>query len=197
MQIKQHKLFPTLVTEIEGFLTPEQSADLLAYGLSLNKLTKPHTAIIGGGESFHTKESEFLPAVTDNVKSCCDLEEKIKNEVYNYCQTTGYISVAKLQNSWFNIQDVGSELLEHAHPGAIVSGALYVNVDDRSSPLTVYNPNPMMSFSYITDRTDSTYEWFTFNPSVGSLILFPSWLKHGSNRVQNNTPNRMVISFNA
>ena len=197
MQITQHKLFPTLVTEIEGFITPEQCADLVNYGSALS--TTRHGAIHGDGKSYFTDTSKFLDLVGDSVESCRTIKDQIQTEINNFTKTAGFMDCHKIGNSWFNIQNVGSTLQKHTHPLATISGALYVNVDENSSPLVFYNPNPYIDFSSVseTEYTEFTYSWYSFKPKIGTMLLFPSWLSHGSNNIQNNTPNRMVISFNA
>ena len=39
--------------------------------------------------------------------------------------------LTKIYNSWINKQAKGSILKEHTHPAAILSGALYLNVDNQ------------------------------------------------------------------
>jgi uncharacterized protein (TIGR02466 family) len=198
MQTNHHRLFPTLVVEVEGFITPEQCADLAKYGESLSDKTAPHAAIVGDGISSFVNQSMFLAQAVAELGSCKELDIKLIEEIHKYLKATGFKGDKVISNSWFNVQNTGSTLQKHTHPGAIISGALYVNVDENSSPICFYNPNPYLSFSEIlpTECTDFTYEWFSFKPKLGSLLLFPSWLAHGSNGVQNNTQKRMVISFN-
>ena len=199
MRTNHHRLFPTLVVEVEDFITPEQCADLVKYGESLIGETAPHMSIGGDGVSYFGGESMFLTQAVEAVESCKELNTKLIGEIDKYLEATGFRSDKVIGNSWFNLQNVGSTLQRHTHPGATISGALYVNVNENSSPICFYNPNPYLGFSSFEPSkcTDFTYEWFSFKPKTGSLLLFPSWLAHGSNGIQNNTQKRMVISFNA
>ena len=102
-----------------------------------------------------------------------------------------------INDCWFNVQQKGSQLIKHTHPNATLSGALYINVDNNSSPIYFYNPVGFLDYTYIKEYTDYTFNWFKFNPNPGDLIIWPSWLSHGSNTNINETDDRIVISFNA
>ena len=103
----------------------------------------------------------------------------------------------RIDNSWFNIQPVGSNLEQHSHPNSIASAALYINVDHNSAPLVVENPNAIAVFNnYHNSVSQYNCQAHSFIPENGQLIIFPSWLKHGSFGNKNNTDARMVISFN-
>ncbi len=102
-----------------------------------------------------------------------------------------------ITNSWFNIQNRGSTLKHHLHPNSEVSGALYINVDTDSSPIVFHTPNPHIMNNTYERESDFTKDNITFMPKIGDLFLFPSWLLHSSNYVDNQTLNRCVISFNS
>ena len=82
---------------------------------------------------------------------------------------------------------------EHYHPNSIVSGALYLNVDD-SCYLTFHNPNPYIYFTDIVEYNSCNYQWQKYYVKNGDLILFPSWLRHSV--PSNPTEKRYTISFN-
>ena len=86
------------------------------------------------------------------------------------------------------------------HTRSLISAALYINVDEKSSPLFFYNPNSLTHFTYsLTSKTQSDFNFHhqSFQPKNGEMYIFPSWLLHGSNDEQNKTKDRTVISFNA
>ena len=116
----------------------------------------------------------------------------------------------RLDNSWFTITDIGGMTKEHDHPNSIISGSFYINVDEDSSPITFQNPNfSSFCLSSVVDDLSAirsgkrpnflspyTYRDYTFLPEKGDLILFPSWVRHGSSYVPNQTVDRTIISFN-
>lgn len=188
-------IFPTCVISIDDFLSKDQCLDITKYILSGKPQTQQHDAIKGNGVSYYTEKSDFITEVSKNIPSCYNIKEAIFNEVKAYESTAGIV-ITEFNNSWFNIQNKDSLLIDHSHPMSIISGALYINTDEDSSSIYFSNPNPFNSFQDVGKLTDYTYEKYWIKPCVGQLILFPSWLKHGSNNTLNKTTNRIVISFN-
>ena len=122
---------------------------------------------------------------------------RLENKISEYSSTIG-LRNQKISNSWFNIQQKGSVLKTHLHANSVLSGALYVNVDENSTKLYFNNPNNFIKyFEYYHDSlTDYNFEYFYISPNIGDLVIFPSWLEHGSNGDTNNTVDRTVLSFN-
>jgi uncharacterized protein (TIGR02466 family) len=85
------------------------------------------------------------------------------------------------------------------HCRSILSAALYLNVDEDSSTINFENPNPHISYAYdknLSRNSEYLFEYYCVIPEPGDLIIFPSWLKHGSMYKENKTVNRTCISFN-
>ena len=43
-----------------------------------------------------------------------------------------------------------------------------------------YNPNKFIDYSTKDKDTSYNFLWFNAKPEIGDLIIFPSWLSHGS-----------------
>lgn len=203
MKVFNHKLFPTLVKQIDGFLTEKQCEDIVNYVKSDGKIHEytPHGAIKGGlgGVSSHQqiRNNDEIQQIEKNVSSCSFLSVSLQDAIHQYTTDSGYTH-CKLTQSWINIQKKGSSLGSHTHPFSQVSGALYLKSDDDSSNLYFYNPNQLLD-SVELDRnrfTEYTYELYYFKPQIGTLIIFPSWLKHGSFTETNESEERITLSFN-
>ena len=107
------------------------------------------------------------------------------------------INRVKVSNSWMNIQFPGSKLVKHGHPGSAVSGILYLKADDKSNNIYFYNPNPYVLLMGIERYyTEYTFEHSFIKPVAGTLLLFPSWLLHGSNDEVNESEERIMMSIN-
>ena len=183
-------LFPTLVRRVQNFLTSVE-CDKIISKIDTSKF-KNHKALRGSSLSnHHMNKTETL----DNIEEYMVIKDRLQSEIDIYNSVSG-VRKSKISNSWMNIQYKGSELLKHTHPQCAVSGALYLKVDDDSSKLFFYNPNPYISITEIDEYTPYTFEQVWIAPNVGDLILFPSWLTHGSNGI-NNSDERIVLSFNA
>jgi uncharacterized protein (TIGR02466 family) len=201
MKTVNYALFPTLVTQIENFISTEQANDIKNYILDSNLNLIQHEAIIGNGVSSHADSVNkifwVIDLISNNVESCKGLSKNLNDAVECYLKTSGIKKCdIEIKNSWANVQNKGSVLDNHTHPRSVISGTLFINADEGSNSLYFYNPNPFLKFTMIDENTDFSYRWYRFKPAIGSLILFPSWLLHGSNQTENKTDNRITVSFN-
>ena len=185
MDIIKFSLFPTLVLYFPQFINSEKCDKI--FQLLKTKKLEDHGALIKGKSTYNS-----------NTNILSELSLNLNNPLQEYSSQSKIKIENKIGNSWFNIQDEGSILKEHIHPGSILSGSLFINVGQNASKLYFHNPNP---FIYYIDKKEPageyTYEYYYFTPKKGDLIIFPSWLKHGSNHNKNFYNNRTVISFNA
>jgi len=192
MKTNNVALFPTLVHKVDDFLSADECVKVFEYVQNLDD-GKKHNLILGGdSKSNFALGGSFI----NNVPVCSDLEERVKTAIQDYASVSG-ISFSKIDNSWYSIQDVGSCLENHTHPLSGISGVLYINVDEQSSPLCFFNPNQHIYNTYCKNHTEYSFLWAKFQPKKGELYIFPSWLCHGSNGIANNTKNRTIISLNA
>jgi len=187
--IEDFKLFPVLVKKVNNFLSVDECSTIQKELLNREGLLKDHELLTGESKSSH---------LIDNILNIIsiNLNDRIKDITLSYKKDVGFKMDNVISHSWFNIQKKGTALKEHTHPNSVLSGALYINVDQDSNQLYFHNPNQFMSYCDIEKPSECSYQWFYFKPELGSLIIFPSWLKHGSNETKNNTENRTVISFN-
>ena len=181
------KVFPTLIKYINNFLNEKELNKIIE--ITINKKLSSHLSLKGKATSTHGLNSDVLFNIDKNIV------EKIKNKINEYAIDYG-VRKLKLDNSWINIQNKNSVLNKHSHPDSIVSGALYLKVDKNSSKIYFYNPNTYLTFVNVFKQTEFSCENYFFTPQIGDLILFPSWLMHGSNDEKNKSKERMVLSFN-
>jgi len=187
------KLFSILVAKHLNFLTKHECEILRNF--CITKLThklKDHCAFNTNSKSTHGNgEDKILTVISKNIKELKKIEKRIEIVLDEYTESCNMRKVL-LANSWINIQEEKSVLKEHIHPNSVLSAAIFINVDEESSPLVFENPNPYAHFfaNKIDDLNSS------IKPKNGMMIIFPSWLKHGSNFIENKTKDRIVISFN-
>jgi len=88
-------------------------------------------------------------------------------------------------------------LFQHTHPKCMVSGVLYLYVDDDSSKIHFRNPNPIIHYLQTDDVPITKYssDGIFFTPKIGTLLIFPSWIEHGS-KEPNKSEERYAFSFN-
>ena len=183
-------LFPISLGTISNFVNEDERLKLFKNITSVKH--KPHASIIGNGVSSHRSDrmQDFPSFINKNIKN------RLIDQVSTYGMVYGVGNKLKVNNVWSNIQNSGSILNEHSHPNSIISGALYINVNDSCS-ITFHNPNPYIYFTHFVERTTFSFEWQQYPVKNGDLLLFPSWLKHGHRDHVNEMDNRVVISFNA
>jgi uncharacterized protein (TIGR02466 family) len=198
MNIKEWKLFPTLVMEIENFLTEDECKLLFDHLLPETNFEKTpeslYNAIGDGYTSWKFSDTDDYIRNIFLEKIGISFDDKLKSYLDTFSKNMG-LKRLKVSNCWYNIQKKGSLLKYHTHSSSVVSGAVFLNVDKDSSHLQILNPNPFCDYIDKRELTEYTYGNFSFLPKVGSLIIFPSYLKHGAPNL-NNTENRCVISFN-
>jgi hypothetical protein len=143
VEIYNHKLFPTLVKQYDGFLTKQQCEDIVNYVKGDEKIQQysPHGAIKGGlgGISSHHKignkdRNDEIQQIEKNVPNCEFLSVSLQDAIHQYTIESGYTH-CKLTQSWINIQRKGSSLNEHTHPFSQLSGVLYLKCDEESNKL--------------------------------------------------------------
>ena len=194
MQKQAWKLFPTLVHRYTEVLTAEQLATILEHCLQIE--AGQHGALLGDAKSTFAKQSHFIQALEAAHTNLKGLTEGLARLMDAYARELG-LGGATLSNSWFNIQRPGSLLKHHTHPDSRVSAALCIAGDEASSKLHFENPNPLVGFIEAAEPTEFNMEMAKFKLAPGDLILFPSWLKHGSGFEANQSELRVVISLNA
>jgi uncharacterized protein (TIGR02466 family) len=103
---------------------------------------------------------------------------------------------------WANINRRGNFNAVHTHPNSLLSGVLYLKVQEETqgtlqffdcregSPTSHWN-----CFAPLVERTPFTDDIYTVTPREGVIMFFPSWLRHWV------TPNeteddRVSVSFN-
>ena len=189
MKVLKHKVFPTLIMQCEDFITDKELKTINNIIKKNKKLLKVHPTMDKNGLSTHTLKSNFL----DN---CLPIKERILQATKEYAIESGFNIDNVIDNSWFNIQEKDSQLNDHCHPLSTISGVLYTKVDEKSSGICFYNPNPMINTTNVAQNNEYSFQWIYFKPKNKTLLLFPSWLKHGSNKIINQTSLRTSISFN-
>ena len=84
--------------------------------------------------------------------------------------------------SWINCSPPGSHNSAHVHPGAEISGVLYISVPSDSGKIVFRDPRPQAEMSQLNARfgqsISSLNPRFELSPEQGDLLLFPSWLMH-------------------
>jgi hypothetical protein len=191
MQMIEQRIFPTLVGKFENVLFPDQCDELISY---IDTAKLQHFDVLVGDATTSFSQENILNVLPEYLKF--NIINKIELCIGQYITVYGCQSV-DICNNWVSYQYPNSKLKKHTHPGSIISGVLYLRADEDSSPIYFYNPNPFASFTTINDvENPFTREHFKFKPNTGDLLIFPSWLAHGSDTEENMSKERIILSFN-
>ena len=182
------QIFPINIFIERNFLSNDQCNSVLK--ILEKEETLKHSMLTGDSSSSFFSNNRILK----KISKCIDgLESKIQERI-DYLTNVSNICPCEITNSWFNIQNEESQLYMHAHGYSVMSGALYVKADESSSDLVFLNPNyNAFSIEYINQNPTT----LSVKPESGTLVIFPSYLAHGSWTYQNNSNKRIVISFNS
>ena len=152
-------------------------------------------ALIGDSKTTFNTSFNIIDTLPEDLSIFLNL--KIQTCLDQYVNLFG-VADCILENTWASFQYPHSKLQKHTHPGSEVSGVLYLKADEKSSPIYFYNPNPFISFT--TVNPNDTKEFLIgstrFKPKTGSILIFPSWLQHGSGDDENMSEERIILSFN-
>ena len=162
----------------------------------------PHT--IGQGASQHYGEKSLntyileLPELTDLKQYILDTINVFSETQLHYKSNLSY----KLTQSWTTIKRPGQQHLMHSHPNSLISGVFYYGDIVPSTPSIFFardtgtSRDPLISHPYIDDQIEDSLNTVNVFTPPGTLLIFPSWLRHG---VPLNTTNvsRKSLAFNS
>lgn len=141
--------------------------------------------------SFNNQENGKIPEDLLNIieKKITDFLEECPNEL----KIRGTYIISEI---WYNIYGKNQFQEPHTHGDALFSGCYYLKLNkDIHHQTTFYNPNFDLDYSKLEENP-----YFCFSPDCDEddIIIFPSFLKHGTKGVKKNFSNdlRMTISFN-
>jgi uncharacterized protein (TIGR02466 family) len=101
---------------------------------------------------------------------------------------------------WININGKGSYNMMHVHPSCDLAGVFWISTPPYSGPIVFENPhafyhNKMKMYSDEVQANSLQYTSYNFSPKEGSIILFPSYLRHAV-EVNESNEDRISVSFN-
>ena len=127
-----------------------------------------------------------------------DLQTIIQQHLDNYFKAVYNTSnnvALQITQSWLTLSRKGESHHSHTHPNSVVSGVLYVNVAGNDG-INFYRNEENLWFELEPSETNY-YNSYKIHVAtkVGDLVLFPSSVKHGVNKVTEDIK-RVSLSFN-
>ena len=184
-------LFPTYIAEV--FVEDEKL--LKDTRKNVLKILKPEMTVTQTDRSIWTTEDalHLLPEFKD-------LKDLIDDEVKRFIEEIHGINFddIKMTNMWSNVHNhMKNKHHIHYHRNSFISGVIYVSMSQ--DPGNIFFCNPTLG-DFIPDSKYETHAFsgiWTVYPKLGTLLLFNSNLKHGTNPgVYKKGEYRISISFN-
>jgi len=158
-----------MIKSVHNFLNNDEC--LIAIGCHKDHYFQNHAALTNESKSsFHFFNKKDPNVFLEDLNSNLKFEEKLFKHIQFQC---------RISNIWLNRQIKNSTLIPHSHENCVLSGILYLKIDENSSGTTFFHEDKML----------------TINPECGLLLIFPNWLKHGASS-NNLSEERIVLSFN-
>lgn len=186
------------------FTTPIYNTNLnvnnkLLESLAYKEKEKDKNGRLVSNNGYQTKDLDFnlYKFLFDEIsKSAIDFYKNFGVEIKNH----------QFINFWINISGKHHYNRLHAHGNCFLSGSYYIKVPKNSGNIVFENPNLNIENTFssffksdgqIAIKNYNKYnasEW-EFEPTLGQLLIFPSYLRH---YVQSNQSDedRISLSFN-
>lgn len=153
----------------------------------------------------HDKLSECTHDDLNTRPEYKDLVDMIDKSVKQYADWLGLEDNSLAMSCmWSNVHYSGNTHPIHCHTNCFISGVIYLQTPEPSVE------HGKGIFFAVDPRTGSRYQQgnyikesvlgeklWTYEPKIGKLLLFPSWLEHGTTfYINDNNDKRISLSFN-
>lgn len=153
---------------------------------------------------YHDNDKFFSRTVSTSVIENTDLKKWIQEKIDDYsCNALATFQKLKITQSWcLKHHERNSEVYPHTHTNSIISGAYYIECDNKSSSLQFKSPSILARNQFDWNKKklllqQQSWLWKNYEIFIkkGMLVLFPSNLEHFVQR-SIDKDNRCVLSFN-
>ena len=84
---------------------------------------------------------------------------------------------------WLASYENGASHVNHVHDGSVCSGVFYSTGGEGAAPIVFSDPRGLSPMTTIANDNDDEplapfHNQYSFHPSDGDMVLFPSWLVH-------------------
>ena len=146
------------------------------------------------GWSADTHQLTPHPFESNVIENSHVFQSFLKTHVHKYLQEIGikHIDEYYINNSWYTSTTNGQYAHLHSHGGSDISGVYYISTNQRDGNIYFHSPHYVSENNYIIAHLDMARQ---VTPSKGKLLLWPSFLMHGT-RINETNHNRVSLSFN-
>ena len=178
VNVKQHKVFPTIINEIQ-FDMDEQEHNLVIDELSDMEKFQEDNLIVQTTDDLSKHIPKFTKSIYKITEKICEKYEYL----YDRLEFTGM---------WANKLKTGDIHPPHTHSNNIFSGVYYL---EGGSQIQFFDPRPQASVLHpnLKYTNFDNSGMIGFDAEKGTGLIFPSWLQHW---VTKTDKTRISISWN-
>lgn len=146
--------------------------------------------------------SNFLGAQSSRwlLRDCPYFQPEERQELISSIHSIAALPPRFQISTWFNCGLGPAHNSAHVHPGAELSGVLYVQVPEGSGQIVFRDPRPQCEMSMLGKKLGeaglSLLPRRPVTPHTGTMLVFPSWLMHQVEPGTNTHELRISLSFN-
>lgn len=184
-------LFPSFI--FKSYDNEFNSIDFVKYVYSVKKEESVLKTNVGGWQS---KGDFFYDKNFSNLKDYIIF--RIKNTLNNLFAENCDVH---LLNMWINLNYPGSYNSKHVHPGADLSGVLWILAEENSGDIIfdnshIFDQHHIIKYAPEEVRKKFNFDYcFSIAPTPGTMLIFPSNMLHEV-RLNNSKKDRISIAFN-
>ena len=178
VDVKQHKVFPTIINEFE-FDMDKQECDLVIDELNDMEKFEENNLIIQTTDDLSRHIPKFTKSIYKITEKICEKYEYL----YDRLEFTGM---------WANKLKAGDIHPPHTHSNNIFSGVYYL---EGGSQIQFFDPRPQANVLHpnLKYTNFDNSGMIGFDAEKGTGLIFPSWLQHW---VTKTNKTRISISWN-
>ena len=191
-KIKTHKLFPVPIFEFKVQNHEEINEKLKKYIYELQE-TDPKGMKLSNSGGWHSPY--FNIGKNEILKDFLKIIQKYLSEIitvdFGWAFRNDKIII---EGMWSIINKKNSFNIRHSHPNCMLSAAYYVKAKKNSGKIKFWDPKEvkLMRYPSIEKFTDLSVEVIKFEPSEGTLFIFPAYLHHA---VDENLSDVLMIPY--
>ena len=178
VNVKQHKVFPTIINEIQ-FDMDEQEHNLVIDELNDMEKFQEDNLIVQTTDDLSKHIPKFTKSIYKITEKICEKYEYL----YDRLEFTGM---------WANKLKAGDIHPPHTHSNNIFSGVYYL---EGGSQIQFFDPRPQANVLHpnLKYTNFDNSGMIGFDAEKGTGLIFPSWLQHW---VTKTNKTRISISWN-
>jgi uncharacterized protein (TIGR02466 family) len=124
-----------------------------------------------------------------------ELTQRLTEELDSACRDVNENFKLEINNVWINVNENGNSNARHVHALSVLSGVFYVAATEQSGNIVFEHETGIEHYSVNHYGSDLFNGTVRYAPIAGRLLIFPSWLHHYVEPVQDNNT-RISIAFN-